>query len=63
MLNPINSPETVRSVQRDYYQAAENHRLAKASDNQPTSPSLVKIGLTLTAFAAIVVLIAQFITV
>lgn len=59
-VNPTNSSQIAQSVQRDYQQAAEAHRLAKAS-NQQTGNTVTKIGLTITTIVTAVALISQYI--
>lgn len=60
-ISPTNSSKLAQSVQRDYYQAAEHHRLLKESGYQPThTRTIVTVGLTLSSLIAAAVLITPF---
>jgi hypothetical protein len=62
--NPIISDKVVKSVQRDYYQAAEGQRLLKAGGYKPNAGTiLVNVGLAITTIVLIVFAFTQFQTV
>ncbi|MCP4422292.1 MAG: hypothetical protein GY805_37260 [Chloroflexi bacterium] len=60
-INPNHSDRLVQSVQRDYYQNAENYRLLKACGAQTThTRTTVTIILSLIALTTAVFTISQF---
>ncbi len=60
-INPNHSDRLVNSIQRDYYQSAETHRLQKECGVQKNrSRKIVTVTLSLIAFATAVSLISQF---
>lgn len=61
MLNPINSNKIAKSVQRDYQQAAEKHRLTKESSTTFNNNALIKVSLTASALSAAFIIFSQFI--
>lgn len=56
-INPTNSSKIAQSVQRDYQQAAQNHRLTKETNHQT---NVAKISLTLTTLITAVAFISQY---
>ena len=57
-VNSTNSQKLANSVQRDYHQAAENHRLLKESGSQPNHNMAIKIGLALTTLVTAALMIS-----
>ncbi len=59
-INPNHSDRLVNSIQRDYYQRAENHRLQKECGVQKNhSRKIVIVMLSLIAFVTAVFFISQ----
>ena len=61
LIDPVSSEELVKSVQRDYRRAAEEHRLMKQVEvNHKGIPSSVKVGLALGGIISLLVAFGQF---
>jgi hypothetical protein len=59
-INSADSSKLVRSVQRDYRKAAEDHRQLQEADTQTRIPASVKVGLALTGIISLLVATGQF---
>jgi hypothetical protein len=60
-INPGNSNQLVKSVQRDYQAAAEQHRQAQmGQDSRPASVTALRVGITLAGLIALFTTASQY---